>query len=83
MCKQNKITYNCPHCCKIYDDGEDKFLKRCKDNFNWSGRVNCSCGKDFKITYTILGKLVSCVIDVKVKSVKRKKKSKDGKPKQN
>lgn len=55
----SSTTFNCPYCGKFYDDGDDKFLKRCNENKNWSARINCSCGKMFYVTYNILGEITA------------------------
>jgi hypothetical protein len=56
-----KTDFKCPHCEKEYSDADDKYLKRCEKNKNWTTKINCKCGKPFFMTYDYKGDAVSFV----------------------
>jgi hypothetical protein len=56
-----KTDFECPHCKAKYSDADDKYLKRCEKNKNWTTKINCKCGKPFFMTYDYKGDAVSFV----------------------
>ena len=51
--------FKCPHCDKIYNDDDDKYLKKCNKNKSCYTKVKCECGKPFCMTYNYMGDAVS------------------------
>lgn len=54
-----RTDFECPHCEKQYDDIDNKYLNRCNDNKDFSTKINCDCGRAFKMTYNYQGNAVS------------------------
>ena len=50
-----KSDFTCPHCKKIHDDTELKYFDRINRNKSWITKVNCECGKPFKLTVNYKG----------------------------
>jgi hypothetical protein len=50
-----KTDYTCPHCEKLHKDNSDKLFDRIKKNKSWITKVNCECGKPFKLTVNYKG----------------------------
>ena len=54
-----KNYFKCPNCKKQYNDINDKYLDRCKNNNSGSTKIKCECGKLFYMTYNYMGDAVS------------------------
>ena len=50
-----KTDFTCPHCEKLHNDIDDKLFDRIKKNKSWITKVNCECGKPFKLTVNYKG----------------------------
>jgi hypothetical protein len=50
-----KSDFTCPNCKKIHDDTDLKYLDKINKNKSWITKVNCDCGKPFKLTVNYKG----------------------------
>jgi transcription elongation factor Elf1 len=50
-----KSDFTCPHCKKIHDDIDLKYLDKINRNKSWITKVNCDCGQSFKLTINYKG----------------------------
>ena len=55
------IEFSCPHCGKKYTDKNDLYLSRINRNKQSYTTVKCECGKRFKLSYDIMGNLVTWI----------------------
>jgi transposase-like protein len=49
----SNTTYKCPYCKKEYNDDNEKYLKRLNKNKFFKTIINCTCNKNFYMTYDI------------------------------
>ena len=59
--KLTKLEFRCPQCGNVYQDLNEKYLKRTQKNKSWTTKVHCSCGCSFNLTYNCKGKAVTFV----------------------
>jgi len=50
-----RFDFYCPHCKKMHGDTELKYFDKIKKNKSWITKVNCDCGKPFKLTVNYKG----------------------------
>jgi len=50
-----QIDFNCPYCTKLHIDKDEKYFHRINRNKSWITKVNCECGKSFKLTINYKG----------------------------
>ena len=50
-----RYDFTCPHCQKIHYDNECKYFDKINRNKSWITKVNCDCGKQFKLTVNYKG----------------------------
>jgi len=50
-----KTDFTCPHCQKLHIDAENNYFDKTNKNKSWITKVNCDCGKPFKLTVNYKG----------------------------
>jgi transcription elongation factor Elf1 len=50
-----RYDFTCPHCQKLHIDADNKYFDRINKNKSWITKVNCECGKQFKLTVNYKG----------------------------